>query len=148
MSKSTETPASALQALMDEYQISPVKLAQLTKLTAVTTRNLSLGKCRITPPIALRLAKLFKPTAEYWLDLQTKTEVAAAAREPELAEVLKTITQAAKPASAKTPPANKTKPAKTNKPLAAQKSKTAGKPQKAAVKTGTVAKKPRPKKPD
>jgi addiction module HigA family antidote len=146
---------------MDEYQISVNKLAVLTKLSMSIVRNITMGKGSFTPSTALRLAKLFGTTPEYWLDIQTRAALAKAAQDPELTEALKTITKAAKPASAKAPSAGKTaastskgkkveKPAKRGKSAAAAKAKPAAKKTGGkAIKTETAiktARKPRTKK--
>jgi addiction module HigA family antidote len=138
MPKVQETPAAALKSLMDEYQISLSKLAELIKYNTQSIRNLIVGKASITPLSALRLAKLFGTKPEYWLDLQTKADIAKASADPELIESLKSINRAVKPAPTKTPPAaNTTKGAKAGK-APAGKTNPAGKP----VKTGKKPAKP------
>jgi addiction module HigA family antidote len=123
---------------MDEYNISVNKLAALTKLSMSSVRNITMGKGAFSPATALRLAKLFGTTPEYWLDIQTRADLAKAVRDAELAEALKNIRKAVKPASAKTLSAGKTatvkgakavKPVKNGKTPAADKPKTKAKTQ-------------------
>lgn len=111
MVKSQETPSSVLQTLMADYQITPGKLAELTKLSASSIRYITIRKGSVTPSAAFRLAKLFGTTPEYWLDLQLKADIAKASADPKLTETLKTISKLAKPAKkAASPGAEKPKP--------------------------------------
>jgi addiction module HigA family antidote len=107
-----ETPATALTALMDEYHIKIVKMAGITKVSTTTIHNLKRGKGKITPALAFCFAKLFNTSPEYWIDLQMKVDIAKAAADPELTELLKTITSAVKPAPVKAPPSGKVTAAK------------------------------------
>jgi addiction module HigA family antidote len=145
MPKFQETPTTVLRTLMDEYQISVNKLAALTKMGMSTVRNITMGKGSFTPATALRLAKLFGTTPEYWLDIQTRAELVKVARDPEVVEALKDIAKAVKPAPAKTPASGKTAAAKVAtvkgaKIAAAQGAKTAAaKGAKAATAKGVKA---------
>jgi addiction module HigA family antidote len=115
---------------MEIYQISINKLAELVNVNPQNIRNITIGKSAITPPTALRLAKVFGTTPEYWLDLQTKADIAKAAEDPALEAILKTIAKAVKPAPVKAPPPAKAKSGSDKKP----------------AKTGTAPKKPQVKK--
>jgi addiction module HigA family antidote len=110
-----QTPAAALQSLMDEYQLNPFKLAAAIKLSNSSTRQILLGKTRITTPVATKLAKLFGNTPEYWLTIQMKTDLAEAAKDSKLSEALKTIVIVKKPAPVKTAPKTAAPKAKSGK---------------------------------
>jgi addiction module HigA family antidote len=103
MPKSTKTPVAALKTFMGEYQITTNKLAKEIKLSHTAVAKIVAGKGRISPSTALRLAKFFATTPEYWFDLQTKLDLAEATADPKLAALLKTINRAAKPAPVKAP---------------------------------------------
>ena len=68
--KSPQSPASALQSLLDEYQLNPFSLSKQIGLSSSAVRQIVIGKSGITVPTALRLAKFFGQSAAYWLDLQ------------------------------------------------------------------------------
>jgi addiction module HigA family antidote len=97
----TKTPGSVLQSLLDEYQLNPGKLGEAVKLSQSAIRQVVIGKTRITTPVALRLAKFFGSTPEYWIDLQNKYDLAEAAKDSNLTAVLKSISKGKKPAPKK-----------------------------------------------
>jgi addiction module HigA family antidote len=125
---------------MDEYQFNPFKLAGELKLSNSTIRQLLLGKTRVSASVALRLAKFFGETPEYWLTLQNASDLAEAAKDKDISAALKSIGKAKKPAPAKAAPKKaveaKAKPAKTGKP---------GRPA-ASKKAAKAPRKPRTKK--
>jgi addiction module HigA family antidote len=96
-----QTPGSVLQSLLDEYQLNPGKLAQEVKLSQSAVRQVVIGKTRISVPVALRFAKYFGNTAEYWIDLQNKYDLAEAAKDSNLTAVLKSIAKGKKPSPKK-----------------------------------------------
>jgi addiction module HigA family antidote len=114
MPKTTETPASSLKALMNEYQLNPYSIAKAINLSNSAVRQVAMGKTKVSVPTALRLAKFFGQTPAYWLDLQREADLIEAQNDKELQSILKGITKAKKPA-AKAKPEAKEKPAK--KPL-------------------------------
>jgi addiction module HigA family antidote len=101
MAKAAETPGAVLNALMEEYQLNPTKLAGEIKLSPSGVRQITTGKTRITAKVALRLSKFFGNTPEYWLDIQNKADLAEAAKDADLAGDLKSIAKAKKPAPVK-----------------------------------------------
>ncbi|MDR1373368.1 MAG: HigA family addiction module antidote protein [Treponema sp.] len=117
MAKAVETPGAILNALMDEYQLNPTKLAGEIKLSPSGVRQITTGKTRITAHVALRLSKFFGNTPEYWLDIQNKADLAEAAKDADLAGALKSISKAKKPAPVKKP-AVKAAPKAAAKPRA------------------------------
>jgi addiction module HigA family antidote len=108
-----QTPGAVLQSYLDEYQLNPGKLGEAVKLSQSAVRQIVVGKTRISVPAALRFAKYFGSTAEYWIDLQNKYDLAEAAKDSELSAVLKGIAKAKKPAPKKAEKApSKKSPAK------------------------------------
>jgi addiction module HigA family antidote len=105
MAKAVETPGAILNALMEEYQLNPTKLSGEIKLSPSGVRQITTGKTRITAHVALRLSKFFGNTPEYWLDIQNKADLAEAAKDADLAGILKSISKAKKPAPVKKPAA-------------------------------------------
>jgi addiction module HigA family antidote len=118
-----QTPGAALKVLMTDYQVSPNMLAKAISLSPSGVRQIASGQTRITVPVALRLAKYFGPTPDYWINLQTLKDLADAAKDPELTAILKAISKVKKPAAK---PAPKTKQPRETK--TASKSKSAAKP--------------------
>jgi addiction module HigA family antidote len=95
----TQTPAAALQTLMDGYQVTPAGLAKIVGLSQSGVRQIAIGQTRITVPVALRFAKYFGTTPDYWINLQTAKDLSDAAKDPKLSAVLKAIPKAKKPAA-------------------------------------------------
>lgn len=112
--KSLKSPGAVLKSLIDEYQLNPNKLALAIKLNQTTIRQIVIGKAKISVPVALRLAKYFGKKTEYWLELQDEYDLAQAAQDKELSQIIKDIKKAGKPAPA--PKTAKTKTAKTETP--------------------------------
>ncbi|MFP3089499.1 HigA family addiction module antitoxin [Treponema sp. TIM-1] len=96
-----QAPGSVLQSLLDEYQLNPGKLGEAINLSQSAVRQVVIGKTRISVPVALRLAKYFGNTAEYWIDLQNKYDLAEAAKDSDLNAILKGISKGKKPAPKK-----------------------------------------------
>jgi addiction module HigA family antidote len=107
---------------MDEHQLNQQSLAKAIGLSTSATRQIAIGKTKVTVPTALRLAKYFGQTPVYWLDLQRETDLAEAQNDQELQAVLKSISKAQRPA-AKAKPDKKAKP--TMKTVSSGKSKEA-----------------------
>jgi addiction module HigA family antidote len=98
MSKATQTPASVLLSLMDEYQLNPFSLSKEIGLNYQTARQLVTGKSKVTISTALRLAKFFGQTPAFWLDLQREVDFSEAGKDKKLQAILKDISKAKKPA--------------------------------------------------
>jgi len=107
MPKSTQTPATVLQSLMDEYQLNPFSLSKAVHLSHSAVRLLVIGKSKVTVPTALRLAKFFGQTSAFWLDLQREVDLNEASKDNKLQDILKAITKAKKPAAPKPETAKK-----------------------------------------
>jgi antitoxin HigA-1 len=97
----SQTPASVLQSLMDEYQLNPFSLAKAINLSNSAVRLLVIGKSKVTVPTALRLAKFFGQTPAFWLDIQREADISEASKDKELQDTLKAIPKAKKPAAPK-----------------------------------------------
>jgi len=106
----SQTPATVLQSLMEEYQLNPFSLSKEIHLSNSAVRLLVIGKSKVTVHIALRLAKLFGQTPEYWLDMQRETDLIEASKDKELQDALGSISKAKKPAAPK--PGTDEKPSK------------------------------------
>ena len=98
MPKSTQTTASVLMALMDEYQLNPFSLSKEINLSHSSVRQIIIGKSKVTVPTALRLAKFFDQSSDYWLDLQRADDIREAQNNKELIAIVKGISKAKKPA--------------------------------------------------
>jgi antitoxin HigA-1 len=110
MPKSNQTPASVLQSFMDEYQLNPFSLSKAINLSNSAVRLLVIGKAKVTVPTALRLAKLFGQTPDYWLDLQREADLNEASKDKKFQDILKGIAKAKKPDAQK--PVTAKKPGK------------------------------------
>jgi addiction module HigA family antidote len=140
MAKQTVIPPSTiLKKLMEDYGLNPSNLAEAVKLNQATLRLILLGKGKISCPVALKLAKFFDKTPEYWLNLQNQYDISEAAKDKEFTAILKNIKKAKK-----APPAKKeAKDAASKKKGAAQKdapkAKKAGRPAADSRKTANAA---------
>jgi addiction module HigA family antidote len=137
MSKTSQHPGVIVKTLIDDYRLTPSKVAKDLTLSYSSLRLLLNGKLKVSAPVALRLEKYFDKPARYWIDLQTQFELAEASADAELSAVLKKITKAKKeeapkvsrkagkaPSPAKASPAAKAPPpAKAEKPSAGAKGK-------------------------
>ena len=137
MPKSSKTPATVLQSLMDEYQLNPFSLSKAIQLSHSAVRLLAIGKSSISVSTALRLAKFFDQTPAYWLDLQREADLDEASRDSKLQDILKAINKAKKPSAPK--PQTAKKPSK--KLSLADKRKEAAKTPGAKAAKGSRAKK-------
>ena len=97
----SQTPATVLQSLMDEYQLNPFSLAKAINLSNSAVRLLVIGISKVTVPTSLRLAKFFGQTPAFWLDLQREADISEATKDQELQDTLKAIPKAKKPAAPK-----------------------------------------------
>ena len=97
MPKSSQSPGSALLALIAEYQLNPNSLAKAISLSQSAVRQIVSGKSKITVPTALRLSKFFGQTATYWLDLQRAVDITEAENDKDLSSILAGISKAQKP---------------------------------------------------
>jgi len=99
MPKTTQTPSTVLSALMEEYQLNPFSLSKEISLSNSAVRLIANGKSRVTVPTALRLAKYFGQTPDYWLDLQRDSELNKAQKDNNLMAIISGISKAKKPSA-------------------------------------------------
>jgi antitoxin HigA-1 len=70
------TPGEILQEeFMQPYGLTQDKLAKSIHVTRKRINEIINGKRAITPDTALKLAKLFNMSPDYWLNLQTKLDL-------------------------------------------------------------------------
>jgi addiction module HigA family antidote len=130
--QSAKIPGEILQkTFLDEYGLAPAKVAEDTGISPSTIRLVLMGKIRISLKVAIRLAKYFGNTHQYWLDLQIKHDLAELQKDAAFLDALKQIPKAkkqvpgrkAKPQKAAARKAG-TKTAPTRKPRAAKKAES------------------------
>jgi addiction module HigA family antidote len=103
MPKSSQHPGVIVKTLIDDYRLTPAKVAKDLSLSYSSLRLLLNGKLRVSASIALKLSKYFEQPVQYWIDLQNKFELAEASADAELSAVLKKISKAKKEEAPKVP---------------------------------------------
>lgn len=63
-------PGEILQEELEARGMSQAELAQRTGLTTKAINELVNGKASVTPESALKLERVFRQPAEYWLNLE------------------------------------------------------------------------------
>jgi len=97
MPKTVKTPATVLQSLLDEYQITAFYLSKNIHFDYQTLQKILKGKGKITVPTALKLGKYFGQKPAYFLDVQTAHEINELSKNKKFASLLKIIPKAKKP---------------------------------------------------
>jgi addiction module HigA family antidote len=92
MQKNKQTPGTALKALLEKHGLNCNRLAKAINMSNAMVRLLVLDKSPVSLAAAFRLAKFFKTTPEYWLNLQIQYDLAQAATDKSLAKELSGIT--------------------------------------------------------
>ncbi|MDR1430430.1 MAG: HigA family addiction module antidote protein [Spirochaetaceae bacterium] len=96
--KQTKVPGEVLKnEFLAAYQLTISKVAKEIGISSAQLNNIVNNKQKISIPVALRLAKFFGNTAEFWVELQTTHDLAQAARDSKLLSALKDIKKAQKP---------------------------------------------------
>jgi addiction module HigA family antidote len=95
--KTEQTPGSALQSFLDEYQVTAFFLSKEIDLSYQTVLNILKGKGKISVPTALRLGKYFGNSPQYWMDVQVSSEIKELSANKKMSSVLKKIPKAQKP---------------------------------------------------
>jgi addiction module HigA family antidote len=103
MPKSSQHPGVIVKTLIDDYRLTPAKVAKDLSLSYSSLRLLLNGKLRVSAPVALKLSKYFEQPVQYWIDLQNKFELAEASADAGLSGVLKKIQKAKKEEAPKVP---------------------------------------------
>jgi addiction module HigA family antidote len=103
MAKQTaKIPGAVLQkSFLDEYGLTPAKTAVDTGLSQSAIRQILTGRTRISLNVAVRLAKYFGNTFQYWLDLQTQYDLAELQKDTAFTDAVKKISKAKKQTPAK-----------------------------------------------
>jgi len=96
MPKTQQTPGSLLLEFLDKYNLNCNRLSKEIKCSQTALRLISLDKSRITPSIAVRLAKFFSTKPEFWLLAQMDHDLVKADNNKTLAKALKGITTVSK----------------------------------------------------
>ena len=141
----TQSPGTFLTLLMEKHKLNPFKLSREIHLSQSAVRLIALGETRISVPVAVRLAKYFNTNPEFWLAMQMKWDLVLAAKDKELANIVKSISKfkkesaagkaaAGKKAAAKKPASNRAKIAKKQVGRKKASAKTAKKPASRASK--------------
>ncbi|MGD9153500.1 MAG: HigA family addiction module antitoxin [Gammaproteobacteria bacterium] len=85
-------PGEILQEeFMEPYNLTQTKLAELTKITRRRINEIINGKRAITPDTALRFAKVFKVSPDYWLNLQMKIDLWSELHKKGKKEIIRSI---------------------------------------------------------
>ena len=92
----TQTPGAVLKSFMDEYNINVFTLSKQTRIGYQTIFKLLRGETKITAQIALLLAKYFKTTPEFWLNIQMVLDLDRLKNNENFMVFLKTIPKAKK----------------------------------------------------
>ena len=98
--KTLQSPGEFLSHLLEKHKLNPFKLSKEIQLSQSAVRLIALGETRISVPVALRLAKYFNTTSEFWLAMQMKWDLALAAKDRELANIVKNISKFKKDSAA------------------------------------------------
>ena len=116
--KTSQSPGEFLSHLLEKHKLNPFKLSKDIHLSQSAVRLIALGETRISIPVAMRLAKYFNTNPEFWLAMQMKWDLAEAAKDKNLVNIVKSISKfkrdpaAGKKAATKKPASNKAKIAK------------------------------------
>src|SRR5215469_12937 len=96
MKKNNLTPGATIKVLMEKHGLNCNRLAKAINMSNAMVRLLVLDKSPISVAAALRLAKFFKNTPEYWLNLQMNHDLSEAAKDKDLAKEVNGITDVSK----------------------------------------------------
>ena len=97
MPKPNQTPGSLLLEFLDKHNFNCNRLSKEIKCSQTALRLISLDKSRITPSIAVRLAKFFITKPEFWLLAQMEFDLNKIANSKTIGKALKAIGTVEKP---------------------------------------------------
>ena len=81
-------PGEVLKTLyLEPLDVTPITLARRMNVPRTRVERLVKGQTGMTPDTALRLARIFRTTPEYWMAMQTNFEMATAAARIDLSDV-------------------------------------------------------------
>ncbi len=81
MTKKPHPGETLRKDFMEPHDLSATRLALALRVPPNRITNIIRGRRRITAETALRLARYFKNTPEYWMTLQTGHELASAEKQ-------------------------------------------------------------------
>lgn len=136
---SGKTPGAVLEKYIKDYNLSTKSVVIELGQNSTTFKKLLDGSKKIDAKLALRLAKKFSTTAEFWIDLQTKASLAELKSDTEFQKSLKGVTKAEKKPKPAAKTAKAVKPAEKTVKAAAKTAKPAAK----TAKTGKAAAEPK-----
>ena len=96
MAKTKQSPGAIILGFLDKYGLNCNRLSKEIKCSQTALRLISLGKSRITTSIAVRLAKFFSTTPEFWLNAQMEYDLEKASKNKTLIKQLSGISKAGK----------------------------------------------------
>jgi addiction module HigA family antidote len=76
-------PGEFLAEILNELEISQAAFARLIDVAPMRISHVIGGSRPVTADLALRFAKAFNQTPQYWLNLQTAYDLAVPRRSPE-----------------------------------------------------------------
>jgi len=136
MSKIVQSPGAFISNMLEKHNISTLKFSKDISLSQSAARLITIGKTRISVPVALRLAMYFGTNPEYWLNMQMRWDLFEAAQDKKLMDMVKKISKFQKqPAAAKKAAAKKDGAVKADGKKTAATKKTATKKTATAKKT-------------
>ena len=140
MPKTSQSPGSFLAHMLEKYKLNPFKLSKDIHLSQSAVRMITIGKTKITTPVAMRLAKYFKTKPEYWLVMQMKWDIAEVSKDKTLLKIVKSISVVKEGGEDKTTATKKPKAKKKTRKTATKK-RAAKRGRKPAGRRGRPAKK-------
>ncbi|MCL2411652.1 MAG: HigA family addiction module antitoxin [Treponema sp.] len=96
MPKTKQTPGTLLLEFLSKYKLNCNRVSKEIKCSQTALRLISLDKSRITPSIAVRLAKYFDTKPEFWLLVQMDYDLEKIANNKTFEKKLKGISTVAK----------------------------------------------------
>ncbi|MDR2842665.1 MAG: HigA family addiction module antidote protein [Spirochaetaceae bacterium] len=135
---SVKSPGSVLRKYIDDFGLSVSSVSLQLKQNSTSFKKILDGKKRITVELALKLAKLFGTSSDFWIDVQKKSALAEAKEDSKLQKELRDLKKAEKNPNGVTR-------GRAKKEVAGKAGAKKGGPKKAGAKKA-VAKKPAGKK--
>jgi addiction module HigA family antidote len=140
MPKKSQSPGSFLAYVLEKNKLNPFKLSKDIHLSQSAVRMITIGKTKITTPVAMRLAKYFDTNPEFWLLMQMKWDISEANKDKALMKIVKSISKFKKGTAGggkKAAPAKKSaSKKKTTRTRKSAPQKRAAKPRKVVGKRG------------
>jgi addiction module HigA family antidote len=99
MPKNIKSAGEALQLYIEKYRINSSILSRGIKLNYKTVLDILKGGARITIPTALKLSKYFGTTPNYWINIQTQSEIAKLYTDKKFQSILRNIPKVVTPVS-------------------------------------------------